>query len=55
MKNWKTTSSGLTLIAGALISLWFKRHSLTEEIVMATVVTVIGGIGLLTAQDAKKK
>ncbi len=54
MKSWKTTSAGILTIIGALVSLWFERHFLTPEIVMAAATAVLTGIGLILARDNDK-
>jgi len=52
--NWKTTSIGITAIFGALVMLWFRRHELTEGLVMAAFGAVMGGLGLIFARDSDK-
>ena len=52
MKSWKTTSAGIAAIAGALITLWFKRAALDESLIMGAITAVLTGIGLITARDA---
>jgi hypothetical protein len=53
MKNWKTTSTGLLMIVGALTSLFFttKNNALNEGSIMAAATGLMGGIGLLAAKD----
>lgn len=53
-RSWKTTSTGILAIAGALVGLWFKRDSLDEATLMAAVTAVVTGVGLLTARDDDK-
>jgi peptidoglycan/LPS O-acetylase OafA/YrhL len=54
LKNWKTTSAGLTLGCGALIHLVFciKAGTATETVWTVTCGAVIGAIGLIAAGDA---
>lgn len=54
MKNWKTTSAGIILIASSLIGLYFKIKSgeVSEVIVTGAITGIIGGIGLIYAKDA---
>ncbi len=54
MNSWKTTSTGILAIVGALVTLWFERHRLTPEIVMAAATAVLTGIGLILARDNDK-
>ena len=49
--SWKTTSTGITAIAGALVMLWFKRHELTEGVVMSAITAIVTGLGLVGARD----
>lgn len=53
MKSWKTTSSGILLIAGGVTRFLFalKAGEFTEESVMTTLTAVLGGIGLMFAKD----
>jgi hypothetical protein len=51
MKSWKTTSAGILAIAGAFVTLWFKRHELSEAVIMGAVTAIVSGIGLITARD----
>lgn len=52
--SWKTTSAGIVMIVGAIVGLVFAfiNHNVTEASVMAAVVAVVGGIGLLVAKDS---
>lgn len=55
--NWKTTSAGITLIAGAVVHIVFmfqKDQAISETDVMVTIGSVLGGIGMLAAGDADK-
>jgi hypothetical protein len=52
--SWKTTSAGLTLIAGAVVHLWFSRSRLDEGSIMLALGGLFGGIGLLVARDNDK-
>jgi hypothetical protein len=53
MKNWKTTSAGIIMIAGGIVRLAFaiKAGNFTEEAIMTSVTAITGGIGLLLAKD----
>ena len=54
MKNWKTTSAGIILIASSLVGLYFKIKSgeVSEVVVTGALTGIIGGIGLIYAKDA---
>lgn len=56
LKNWKTTSAGLTMIIGSVVHLIFaiRGHIATEGVWTATFVAVCSGAGLLFAGDASK-
>lgn len=45
----KTTITGLTLMAGALVNLYF-NHA-TAEMVTASVTAFLGGLGLIFSAD----
>jgi len=49
--NWKTTSAGLLLIIGGISALIFANHPLTQEAIMGSATSILGGIGLLFAKD----
>ena len=53
-KNWKTTSAGLTLIIGAVVTIVYsaKAGAVTQEVLMGAVAAVLGGVGLLFAKDS---
>lgn len=51
-KDYKTTSAGILLIVGAVVSIIFNIHNLTEVIVMASITAIVSGIGLLFAKDS---
>lgn len=53
LKNWRTTSLGLTSIAGALVNLVFaiKKGSADQTIWMISITNIFGGIGLILAGD----
>jgi hypothetical protein len=51
MKDWKTTSAGISLIVAAIVGVIF------APVIDATVITIattglLGGIGLLFSKDA---
>lgn len=54
LKNWKTTSAGLTLAGGAVIHLIFavKAGKADETTWTITLGAVLAGIGLMAAGDA---
>lgn len=49
-KDWKTTSTGVLMIVGAIVTLIFAPKNATT--IMACATAVAGGIGLLFAKDA---
>ncbi len=54
MNSWKTTSTGILTILGAVLILWFQRAALTPEIIMGAATAVLTGIGLILARDNDK-
>ena len=54
IKNWRTTSMGLLLIAGSLTTLGFAivNHTLTEEKMTGISLGLISGFGFLAGADA---
>jgi hypothetical protein len=54
MNSWKTTSTGLLTIIGALTTLWFQHATLTPELVITAATAILGGVGLLFARDNDK-
>jgi hypothetical protein len=54
MKNWKTTSAGIAMIAGGLVGLYFAivNGQVSEVTLTGTIATILGGIGLLFGADA---
>lgn len=54
LTNWKTTSTGLTMISLGVIHLVFclKSKTASEEVWAATIAAVVGGLGLIFARDA---
>lgn len=56
LSNWKTTSTGLTMMIGAIVHLIFvsKSGKLEETTVMTAVGLFLGGLGLLVAGDGGK-
>ena len=54
LANWKTTSSGLLLIAGGLARGYFAYQSgqISEEAVMTSTTSIITGVGLIVAKDS---
>lgn len=57
LQNWKTSSTGVAVIAGAVIHLAFqiKAHTGDEGAWTFAVTTILGGIGLIAAGDATAK
>lgn len=53
MKNWKTTSAGILMIAGGIVRFIFamKSGNFSEEAIMTTVSSVLTGIGFLVSKD----
>jgi hypothetical protein len=51
-KDWKTTSAGIIMIAGAIVRLAVHDGAFTEELIMGAIIAIVGGIGLILAQDA---
>ncbi len=51
MKNWKTTSAGIAMIVGGLVSLYFSKDVLNAEMITAHITAILGGIGLIFAKD----
>lgn len=49
-QNWKTSSLGITMIAGAVVSLFFVPVS--QASIMAAVTGILGGLGFLFSGDA---
>lgn len=56
LRNWKTTSAGLTLIIGNSVHLIFAvlNHTATEGVWTASLVGIVGGMGLILAGDASR-
>ncbi len=54
MKNWKTTSAGIAMIAGGIVGLYFAitTGNVTEITLTSTIATVLGGIGLIFGADS---
>ncbi len=55
LKNWQTTSVGLTMIIGSVVHLVFasKAGTATEGVWTASFTAIVGGAGLILAGDAK--
>lgn len=53
MKNWKTTSTGITMVVGGIVGFYFaiKNNSVNEGTVTGCLTAVLGGIGLIFAKD----
>ena len=54
MKNWKTTSAGIAMIAGGIVGLYFAitTGNVTEVTLTSAIATILGGIGLIFGADA---
>lgn len=57
MKNWKTTSAGITLIVTGVVSFYFalKSSALNEATITGVLTAVLGGIGLIFGADSEAK
>lgn len=53
-QSWKTTSTGILMIVGAIVGLVFayKGNSINEGTVTGAATAIVGGIGLLAAKDS---
>lgn len=51
LKNWKTTSAGISVLVASLTGLWFKRMALDETTVVAGVTGILTGLGLMFGAD----
>jgi hypothetical protein len=54
LKNWKTTSSGLLLIAGGVARAYFayQTGTINEEAIMTSTTSIVSGVGLIMAKDS---
>jgi hypothetical protein len=54
LRNWKTTSAGITAIAGGLIGMFYaiKAKNVTPEILTGAITAILTGIGLIFAKDS---
>lgn len=55
--NWKTTGTGVILLAGALVDIAFmivEGKPVTKPEVLTPIIAILGGIGMLAAGDADK-
>lgn len=54
INNWRTTSLGLTMVAGAWVHMIYalRAHSANENTWSITIGATITGIGLIVAGDA---
>lgn len=52
LRNWKTTSAGMTLIIGSIVHLVFAFHTADEATWTASLTAIGGGLGLMFAGDA---
>lgn len=50
-KNWKTTSLGITTLAGGIILLWKGINHHNEEVLIAGLAASLSGIGLIFSKD----
>lgn len=53
MKNWKTTSTGITMLVAAIAGFYFawKTGQLNEGTITGCITSFLGGIGLIFAKD----
>jgi hypothetical protein len=53
MRNWKTTSTGITMVVAGVAGIFFavKNHQLSAEAITGGVGSILGGIGLISAKD----
>lgn len=53
-QSWKTTSTGITMIVGAIVGLYFayKSNNLNEGTIMGGVTAIIAGVGFLFSKDS---
>jgi hypothetical protein len=54
MKSYKTTSAGILMIAGAVLSLVFANGPINQEDIKMALAGILGGIGLIFAKDFDK-
>ena len=56
MKNWKTTSAGVAMIAGGIVGLYFaiKSGNVSEITLTGAITTILGGIGLIFGADSTR-
>ena len=54
MKNWKTTSTGITMVVAGLVGLYYavKTGNVNEASITASLGSILGGIGLIFAKDS---
>jgi hypothetical protein len=54
LKNWKTTSAGLTMIIGSVVHLVFavKGGTANEMVWTVSLTAIVGGLGLVFAGDS---
>lgn len=52
-KNWKTTSTGITMIVAGIVGFYFafKGGQVNEGTITGSLTSVLAGIGLLFAKD----
>ena len=56
MKNWKTTSAGITSIITGLTMIVYGvfQKNITPELITAAITALLTGVGLLYAKDFDK-
>ena len=54
MKNWKTTSTGITMVVGGVVGFYLaiKSNSVNEGTITGCLTAILGGIGLILAKDS---
>lgn len=53
IKNWKTTSTGITLIVAGIVGIYFaqKNNQMSEAAITGALTSFLTGIGLLFSKD----
>jgi hypothetical protein len=52
LTSWKTTSAGVLMIVGGITAIIFQIKNITQELVISSVTSILGGLGLLFAKDS---
>lgn len=53
-KSWKTATAGILMLVGGAVRIIMalKAGTFTEEAIMTSLTTILGGLGLLFAKDS---